>query len=318
MFTLVLPVFLVIVSGYIFAKRNTFTQEATKLINNFVLFVALPALLFLAVAKAEPQALLQWEFVLATLSGILCAYLLGLFIAKALTIRSPDSSIIAMGACYGTTGYMGIPIAIAVLGEQAAVPAAIATILHNIPAIMAVIITYGVFSEENVKENNTTKLVFTAFKTTLMNPLTLAVLAGAVFSLFRIPLPQVLADFAKFLGAAAGPTALFALGLGLAGLKANRQSFKSLGVISPIIIVKIIIQPLLTLLCALYLFNMDSQDIYFIVAIVMAAQPIGAGVFVFANQYDFFQDNISLAIIISLLATVISLPVLLAVLTGTG
>ncbi len=315
MFTLVLPIFLAIASGYAFAKINTFGKEATKLINDFVLFVSLPALLFLAVANANPRELLHWEFVLATLAGIFFAYILGLFLAKLFGVQSPKSAIIAMGACYGTTGYMGIPIAISALGEEAAVPAAIATILHNIPAIMAVLITYGIYLEKKSKKSTITQLVLGAFKTTLVNPLTIAVLVGAMFSFLRIPLPQVLSEFARFLGAAAGPTALFALGLGLAGLKANKESLKSLSIVMPIIMIKIVIQPLVTLLSALYLFNMGRHDIYFIVAIVMAAQPVGAGVFVFANKYGYFQDYTSLAIILSLFATVMSIPVILTILT---
>lgn len=183
MLSIVTPIFLVILAGYLFAKKNKFSKDAGKLINDYVLFVALPALLFLSIAQAKPAELLHWEFVIATLAGVFVAYMLGIFLSMFKSISAPKSSIVAMAACYGTTGYMGVPIAIAVFGEAAAVPAAIATILHNIPVIMAVIITYGVFSNDG-KNKSGFSILLGAIKTTLLNPLTLSVIAGMIFSFF--------------------------------------------------------------------------------------------------------------------------------------
>lgn len=311
MLDVVLPIFLVIVCGYIFAKTSRLEPAASKLINDFVLFVSLPALLFLAVAQAEVSELLNASFVVATLSGIVLAYVLGLVLARFRQINSPQSAIIAMSACYGTTGYMGIPIAIVVLGQQAAVPAAIATLLHNIPAIMTVMITFGLAKESQPAKRGVLQLVAHAVKTTLMNPLTLAVLGGSFFAFLALPLPAILADFSKFLGGAAGPTALFALGFGLAGLNTKNASKLAIVEVCPIVIIKLFVQPAITL-CALYLLGMPSDDLYFQVALLMAAQPIGAGAFVFANQYQFFQDKTALAIIFSLIIGLISIPAILS------
>ena len=110
MIQIVVPVFLVILVGYIFGYRNTASPEAEKLVNDYVLFIALPALLFLAVARADPSDLAQWTFVLATLAGIAAAYLAGVFFARLSGISSPQTSLVGMASCYGTTGYMGIPI----------------------------------------------------------------------------------------------------------------------------------------------------------------------------------------------------------------
>lgn len=74
---------------------------------------------------------------------------------------------------------MGIPILIAAFGPKAAVPAAIATILHNIPAIMTVIITHDLTGQ---KQSSPLASVGRALVTTLKNPLTMAVLAGALFA----------------------------------------------------------------------------------------------------------------------------------------
>ncbi|MCT7616848.1 AEC family transporter [Aliarcobacter butzleri] len=312
MITTVLPIFLVILVGFVFAKNNKFSSEAEQLINSYVLNIALPALLFLAVARADIEELTKWDFLITTLVGIFTAYILGLLFAIGIKVKSPQASLIAMGSCYGTTGYMGIPLVIVVFGTVSAVPSAIATILHNIPAIMAVIITYGMINQNNEKKGTIFNVIKNAFFITLKNPLTISVLAGIFFVLFSIKLPKVLITFSEFLGYAAGPTALFALGLGLAKLKISEhlQIYKILKVL-PVVFIKIIIQPFVTFVVGYYLLNMSIDDIYFKIAIVMSALPIGAGVYVFANKYEFYKEESSIAIILSLIVTLLTLPYLL-------
>jgi malonate transporter and related proteins len=308
MLQVVIPIFLVILVGYGFGKKHQFAAEAEKLINEYVLYIALPALLFLAVARANPTDLAQWPFILATLAGIAVAYLAGVGLAKAKGVSAPQSSLVGMASCYGTTGYMGIPILIAALGPKAAVPAAIATILHNIPAIITVIVTHDLSGQ---KQSNPFASAGRALITTLKNPLTLAVAAGALFSLLRIPLPSMLVSFSGFLGAAAGPTALFALGLGLARIPFSRARLAAMaGWVMPVALIKIVLQPLVTFGVIAMIFA-AKMDIWFATAVVMAAQPIGAGAYVFGKKYGFFSEETSLAIIVSLLATLMTLTIIL-------
>ncbi|MFI0471842.1 AEC family transporter [Halomonas sp. HMF6819] len=314
MFMIVVPIFMVILLGYGFGKVKPESGNADKLINDYVLFVALPALLFLAIARAELSELAQWGFIGASLLGIVVVYLLAGFIARARGVGLPRSSILSMGACYGTTGYMGVPILISALGPEAALPAAIATILHNIPAIMAVIISWDLFAgRAHAARPSAAASLWKAFKATFTNPLTVSVLAGLVFVLLGVPVPEFLATFADFLGSAAGPTALFALGLGLSRLNVQEHvTREALGVVAPMLLLKIVLQPLVTWLAGVYLFGMANDNaLWLAAAVVMAAQPIGAGVYVFAKKYDYRQETVSLAIIVSLLVSLVTLPLVL-------
>jgi len=310
-----LPIFLVIFVGFIFAKKEKFTNESEQLINSYVLNIALPALLFLAVAQANINELLRYDFLISTLVGIFIAYILGIIFAFIIKINSPQSSLVGMASCYGTTGYMGIPLVIIAFGTIAVVPAAIATILHNIPAIMTVVITYGIMTQEAEKKVTTLDIIKSAFLVTLKNPLTLSVLAGMIFTTFNISLPKILITFSSFLGSAAGPTALFALGIGLAKLNINEHlKINKLLKIFPVVFIKIIIQPLVTFLVGYYAFNMSLDDIYFKTAIIMAALPVGAGVYVFANKYNYYKEESSIAIMISLMITLLTLTYILNIL----
>ncbi|AOA57106.1 AEC family transporter [Acinetobacter larvae] len=312
MFLIVMPIFLVILVGYVYGRLKPDSGEADKLINDYVLYIALPALLFIAVARADIADLKQWGFVMSTLIGIVASYVIATMFAKSMKIGLPQSSIFSMGACYGTTGYMGVPILISIYGEQATLPAALATILHNIPAIMAVIISWGVFSNRTTKNQiSLFRSVITAALTTVKNPLTISVLAGLAFVLFDIRVPIFIESFASFLGNAAGPTALFALGLGLSRLNVRKHLNVTAGrIVIPMIALKLFAQPAITFAVATYVFGM-SQGVWLAVAVVMAAQPIGAGVYVFAKKYNYLQDIISLSIIVSLPLALVTIPLVL-------
>jgi len=318
MFIIVAPIFMVIMIGYLFGRKYAQSTAADKLINDYVLYVALPALLFLAIARADSSDLNQPGFIFATLSGIVVVYIIASFIAKAQRIDLPQSAILSMGASYGTTGYMGVPILLAVFGESAALPAAIATILHNIPAMMAVIISHDLCSATaNGTRLSARQSLFKALRVTLTNPLTLSVIAGMIFVIFDLPLPTFLVSFCHFLGNAAGPTALFALGLGLARCHLWQQINPGvLRLIAPMVLLKLMIQPAITLLVAMLVFGLRSDNIWLIAAVVMAAQPIGAGVYVFASKYGSNQQVVSLAIIISLLMALFTLPLILQLFAG--
>ncbi|MBJ3816646.1 AEC family transporter [Shimwellia pseudoproteus] len=312
MLLIVAPIFLVILVGYSYGRLRPDSGGADQLINDYVLYIALPALLFIAVARAEVSDLRQWGFMLSSLAGIAVVYITAALMAKILNIGLPQSSLLSMGACYGTTGYMGVPILFSVYGESAVLPAALATILHNIPAMMAVIISWDIGSTR-ARPGGTPLLhsVGRAAAATIKNPLTLAVLAGLVFAVFDIHLPPFLEVFARFLGNAAGPTALFALGLGLARLRVTQHLNIATGkIVLPMVVLKLLIQPIITGATAVYIFNM-GQGVWLAAAIVMAAQPIGAGVYVFAKKYHYQQAVISLAIIISLLLGLVTIPLVL-------
>lgn len=252
----------------------------------------------------------------ATLVGIAVAFLAGMLLVRLMAQRTlPRSSIAGMAASYGTTGYMGVPLLIAAYGPGAAVPAAIATILHNIPVIMSVIVIHDVLQGRGNADASLGRATLKAARTTLTNPLTVAVGAGAAVSALGLTLPAAVETFARFLGAAAGPTALFALGLGLAGL--NLSAVRRPGLLAevlPLVAVKIVLQPLVTYLVARHLLGMEMRDVWFAAAVVIAAQPIGAGVYVFASKYEHFEEETSLAIIVSLVLTVATLAWLLGAL----
>ncbi|MBO1001158.1 AEC family transporter [Pseudogracilibacillus auburnensis] len=308
---IILPIFAIILCGYIAGRTEVISASGSKTLNSYVFFVALPALLFYAVANAPISQLTNWNFLFANLLGILSSFFLTiLFIRLFLKKKSAVLSIYGMNASYGTTGYMGLPLLIAAFGDKAALPAALATLIHNIPVIATVIVTFEwVRAKENRHEKGLFYFLQDVIKPVLFHPITLSVLLGITFSLFNITLPKSLDIFASFLSDAAGPTALFAIGLGLTNQK---ELLKWSSLVNKevhfLLFMKLGFQPTITLLLVFFVFELEP--LWALTTILMSALPIGAGVFVFAQKYDNLTQETSTGIVLSLLLSVLTISIL--------
>ncbi|MDY0241632.1 MAG: AEC family transporter [Rhodospirillaceae bacterium] len=308
MFLAIAPVFLAILIGLVFGLKNRYSSEAERLINDYALYIAFPAYLFLAVAGTDPSELMNGFYIVAALAGVIVTYICGLFAARLVGITGPNSCIVAMGASFGNTGYMGIPLITAVLGHEAAPAASLIWVMHNIPVLVAVILTYDL---ADGKRRGLLSMGGKAFTVAFSNPLTLAVLAGLGFSFFRIPLPDTLANFARMLGAAAGPTALFAMGLGLSKIRLRTGELtKTAKAVSAVVLLKTILFPLVTFLIMVPFVGFNFGNVWFMSAIIMASMPVGVLVYVFGARYGFFETESSIAIIASQLLVIATLPAL--------
>jgi len=316
MFNIIIPVFSIILTGFLFGKARSSYKLCDKLLNDYVFYIALPALLFNSVTKANIAELKQWGFLSAVLLGIAIIYILGIILARKNKIPSPDASIFGMAACYGTAGYLGIPILELAFEEKVAVPAAIATIMHNVPAVLAVTLAHDIHTTRQEPHHSQRRTIKVAKETarklsTLVfkNPLIIAVLFGFIFLFGSIKVPSAIESYAKFLGASAGPTALFALGFSLSRFIIDKSFLNNkISTIAPLIFFKLVLHPLVTFAIAFFIFRIPVDSLWLVAAVVMAAQPIGAGVSIFASKYHAQQETVSIAVVLSILIAIITVP----------
>ncbi len=133
-FDTVFPIFALILTGFLCARRGILGEAATESLNNFVVWLALPALLFQAMAGITWREVDHPGFLVAFAGGMMAVFLLSFVLgrgrkARPATHRLADRSIEGLDAAYANTGFMGIPLCLAALGPSALVPAIIATIL---------------------------------------------------------------------------------------------------------------------------------------------------------------------------------------------
>ena len=140
------------------------------------------------------------------------------------------------------------------------------------------------------------------------NPLVLSVAAGALVSAFGISIPLPLAKFFDLLSSAAGPCALFAIGLFISG-QSVREGLHEAALITAI---KLLVHPAIAWLLLAAVF--EVEPLWATVTILIAALPTGANCFVLAQRYNVFVAPTSATILLSTALSVVTVSLLLILL----
>ena len=126
---LVLPVFGVIVTGWLAGWLGYISRSLADGLVHFAYNVAMPALLFITVAQEPARNLLEWRFLMAFGGGsVLCFALVFLTVRIAWGCDLAGSTIQGMAAAMTNTGFVALPILHSIYGQPAVLPAAIATV----------------------------------------------------------------------------------------------------------------------------------------------------------------------------------------------
>jgi len=308
-FNVVLPVFAIILTGFLAGRWRFLGDDSSEALNRFVYYVALPVLLFHSMAKVEPGVIFDWPFMAAYIGGLLITLSLAMAWARCLFGgRLAENALFAMATVFSNTGYMGIPLALTAFGADGALPAILATVIHS-ALLIAIFVT---LIETDLSVDGGMGVVADVVRALARNPLLLSPLAGIAWAFTGIPLPAPVDTFCTILGAAAGPCALFAIGLFLSSQSAGGAARE----VGSMTVLKLLVHPTITWVLAVMVF--EVRPLWATVAVIMAALPTGASVFVLAQRYGIYVQRSSAAILISTILSVITLSVLFSVWRGTG
>lgn len=298
---IVLPVFAIVGAGYLCGVRKLLGEESSAALNGFVYWVALPAMLFRAMATVEVGQLWQPDFLIGFLTPLLAIGLAALTAARLLFGRSlSEAAIHAMNGIYGNSGYMGIPLAVAAFGEAAAVPAVVATVINTAFVVGLAITLIEVGGKSG---GSLFRVLGGVLSSMAKNPMLAAPLLGLAWAFTGYNLPVPVDAFTGILGAAAGPCALFAIGLFMVG-KPRSEGRVEVGLMTA---TKLILQPGLTALAFFWMLPVDP--LWAKVAVLMAALPTGAGSFVLAQAYGIYVLRTSSVILLSTVLSVVTISV---------
>jgi predicted permease len=295
----VLPIFALIFAGWLARRTGVLGPQATTELNRFVVYLALPALLFDVIAHARWVDLWQPGFIAAFgLSSVLI-----FAVTLAVRLRRPrhlaDAAIDGLNAGYANVGFMGFPLALVALGREALAPTTIATIVTvcAIFAIAIVLIEIGLQTERR-----RTHLVMKVGRSLLRNPLLVAPALGALVPLFGLSIPDPVEGFLKLLGGAASPCALVALGLFLAAKRPATE--RDAGSTVLLVGFKLVVQPVVAWVLATAVFGLTPLLTH--AAVLLAALPTGTGPFMLAEFYRREANVTSSVILVSTILSVLT------------
>lgn len=300
--TVSVPVFGLILCGYLAGAFGILGKQSSEALNRFVYYFALPALLFIFVARAPLERIFYWPFLAAWGGSLILTYALTAVLGKLLyRDQLAVIGLRSMNATFANTGYMGIPLAITAFGDDAALPAIIATAFMGIVLISP---TITLIETGLSQQSNAGGVVRDVAFALAKNPLIVSVVAGALVPVLGIALPLSLAKFFDLLSAAARPCALFAIGLFISSQTLGKQ----VGEASLITGIKLIVHPLVAWLLVIVF---QVEPLWATVTILMAALPAGANCFVLAQRYNVYVAPTSATILLSTALSVVTVSLLL-------
>jgi predicted permease len=239
--------------------------------------------------------------ILATFGTALAAFAFSRFVSRA----APAESVMrGLNASFANTGYLGIPLVTVAYGEHAGLPAALATVATNIVSFAAAIVCLELLA--NPHGGGIGRALAGVARSPLIWPIALAVLVVA----FGIKVPLPIERFATLLAAAAGPCALFAIGLFVSQLSIA----EGLRASWPTTALKLVMHPLLMALLAFYVLPIDT--FWAKVAVVCASLPLGATAFVLAQRYRVLEAETSTGAVLSTAASVVTVSIVMTLLAG--
>ena len=298
---LTLPFFAIIGIGAFCRRIGFIESSAGSLMARFAFYVALPPFLFMKVAAAPVEQMLNLGFVIRYEIGTFVIFVGAALIGGMLfRLAGSERAIFGLNAAYSNYGYIGVPLVIMAFGEAAAVPSALILLADS---IMLVVLTAGFAAlTPSVK-------LLTSLKNTLLallqNPLLISVVGGFFWALFSLPIPVVIENLFTMLAGAAAPAALFALGITLAG-----QSLSSgLPEVMCLSLFKLIVHPLL--LAVLFLGWPGIDPLWVQVAILAGCLPIAANVYAMSEYYRAYTGRTAAAILLSTVVASASVPAVL-------
>jgi len=306
------PMFVIFAIGFIGGYSSKF-QRGAKGLNDFVFSIALPCFIYISIATTDLPDSFPWQVWVVALifpgAFAVAVYYVTHWLS---TTHRMLAAPLSLSASYGNVGYFGIPMTIALLGSQAAIPAAIVHLLHNLIFLVGYPILRGntANSAHAAQGNTIQRLSQEILSRAILNPVTISTILGVVVVAFNVPVPELVTDSLELLAATAIPLALFSVGIAMhPALASIRSGGLSLSMVLSGIGVKNIIFPLASFALVWVLPHGMGAD-WFNTLILMAAMPMSTSGYILSARYDESGDLAAGVLAGTTLLSIVTVPVL--------
>ena len=308
------PFFALVLCGYAAARRALLPQAAIPGLNTFVLYFALPCMLYRFGASTPIAQLLDGSLVAVYLLCAMLMVALTIAVTRKGRIGWNDASFGALVAAFPNTGFMGVPLLVALLGAQAAGPT-IVTI--SIDMLVTSSLCIALSRLDGADEHGAARAARLALRGVVANPLPWSIALGALASAVGFALPRPIMGTVSLLADAASPVALFTIGAVLARSQIDSNSRTPLAEYVPVALIKLVIHPLLVGgvgLGAIAL-GLPLDRFTLTVVVLVAALPSASNVAMLAERFGADNGRIARIILLSTVLAFFSFSAVVALLT---
>ena len=290
--SLQLRMFLVMLTGLLFRKKNLISKEGKKNLTDLVIYLILPCNIVRSfMIEFDENTLKNFGavFVVSVLIQVVCAVFAKLFYNH---MASEHKKVLQYATVASNAGFLGNPVAEGVFGSMGLALASIYLIPQRI-IMWSAGVSY--FTEGTGKKD--------VFKRVVTHPCIIAVAVGLVFMLGQVQLPSFLDSALKDVGNCNTAMSMLVIGTILADVKPKDMLDKSLFLFSGL---RLLLIPLLVYGGCLFL-NIDSLVTG--VSVLLAAMPAASTTAILAAKYDGDAPYASKCVVITTVLSLLTTPV---------
>ena len=296
------PFFALVLCGYLAARRQMLPFEAIPGLNGFVLYFAVPCMLFRFGASTPIAQILDIGafFTYAFSAVVIVAFVVAVTLNQ--RIGWNDAAFGALVASFPNTGFMGVPLLVALLGTAAAGPAIVTIVIDM---LITTSLCIALSRLDGAGQHGMRNAAKNALLGMTKNPMPWAILLGTLFSAFQGSLPGPVDKTVGLLADAASPVALFTIGAVLARSQKFAHHAEH-GPLTwkdyvPVALVKLFLHPLLVLAVGLAAISLGLPlDVFALkVMVLVAALPSASNVSMLAERFEADNGRIARIILVS-------------------
>jgi malonate transporter and related proteins len=299
------PIWILTAVGYVAHRQGLLGENATAVLSRFVFHLAMPAALFLTLARTplsrfDGAALAAFAISTAVATGA------GLYGAGRFFGRQDGERVISsMAAGYVNSANLGIPIALQLLHSVSFLVEVV--LLQNMIVTPAILISLDRLADPagRVRLRRIATLPF-------RNPVLLGSGLGFLASATRFHIPSVLLTSLTPLSDAAVPVALIALGASLYAPERAAAGQARQAEVAFLTGLKLVAQPLVAYLAGAFLLGLPRTEL--LAVVVCAGLPTAQNTFIFAQEYGVAETLASRVVVVSTLLSLGSLAAIAALL----
>ncbi len=296
------PLFILVLLGYGLTRWAGWPKPVSDALTRFVFAVAIPALLFRLMSDFSRLPPVDPRLLIAYFGSCFVVFAVGRFIANRIfRLDGVSQSVFALGGIFANVVLLGVPLAKITLGE-ASIPVVSLVVVFNSLTLWT-LVTVSVEWARHRKMSWAGYMQ--AAKAVLTNPVVASILLGTAWGLTAIPLPAIADGTLEFIGQAAIPLSLIALGMGLAEYPIG----EGWRVSTTMCALKLILQPAIVYFLARWLAlpPLETQAI-----VMLASLPVGANVYLMSRQFNTLGGPVAASLVISTALSAVTTPLILA------
>ena len=311
--TLTFPFFALVLCGYLATRAGALALPAIAGLNGFVLYFALPAMLYRFGAATPIRELLDpWAAGLYLLAAALLVAGV-IWRTRRAGIGWNDAAFGALVTAFPNTGFMGLPLLVALMGQESAGTVIVVLTVDMIITSSACI---ALSRLEGAGAHGVAVALRSAVRGMAVNPMPWAIVLGTLASATRLQLPGPVDKTVAMLADAASPVALFTIGAVLARSQMNQSEWVAPRQYWPLALVKLVVHPLLVWLLgrAAIALGAPLPAYTLAVMVLLAALPSASNVSLLAERFGAHGGRVARIILVSTALAFVSFSAVVALL----